>query len=93
MLQGAFLSFAEILKHRPGRNGSRLILGNSQSVQMIHMEMLPQKLSAGIVGKKAVFQSSHHRMKTVFQLLQIDSGHVEGLVADNLRRRKFIDFV
>ena len=93
--QGTFLGFVEIL-HAPPLPQSlpHHNLASPSPSRVTHMEMLFQTpFGRTVVGKKVAVQSSNHRMIAVFQLFQIDAGHVERLVADNLGRREFVDLI
>ena len=93
MLQGALLGLIDILHHGAGGNDACGIVLQPQSHQGSHLKMLHQDTAAGFLTEKAAVQGRNNHLIAVFQLVHIHARHVKGIVADNLRRGKFVDFV
>ena len=55
--------------------------------------MFSQSLLTKILIKIPCVQSRDGNLHPVFQILQLDTAHIERLITDNLRRRKFINLI
>ena len=91
--KGGFLSLLKILKKGSRRDDAAVIILQAKAFQRIGLKLFFQRPFAEIIIKIPVLQAVDAGPEPLFQVLDIYTAHQEGLVADNLCRRKLRDLV